>query len=358
MKKITQISIVAISTFMASCKNTDTAQPVLNINYPAAYVVNGTSSTLSVINLNTNEVTDLIQLTDDRSGMAHSGGGKFLQYPHHIYLNPAKNQIAIAAPGMDLSEGHGTVKVLAHAGMAKVALLDAVKGINVKLIEVPEMNHNAIYSFDGKEIWTSQMDEKGKVLVYNADTYVLKNTISVGKEPAEVTFSNDGMLAFVANGMSNSVSVINPTTKTVIATIPVGQNPVGAWMGSDNRMYVDNEDGQTVSIIEVKTLKVVETVVLGFMPGYAAFNGDIKELWVTDPMAGKVHWWKQEVTGKFLKGGSFPTDKGAHAIAFKDMTAYITNQETASVSVVDVMKHEKIKDIKVGEKPNGIVIKL
>ena len=358
MKKIAQISMMVSSLFIASCKNTEVAQPELNINYPAAYVVNGTSSTLSVINLNTNEATDLIQLTDDLSGMVHSGGGKFLQYPHHIYLNPLKNQIAIAAPGMDLSEGHGTAEVLAHSGMAKVALLDAVKGISVKLIEVPEMNHNAIYSPDGTEIWTSQMDEKGKVLVYDAKTYLLKNTISVGKEPAEVTFSSDGMMTFVANGMDNSVSVINPMTKKVIATIAVGKNPVGAWTGSDNRMYVDNEDGQSVSIIDVKTLKVVEIVALGFMPGYAAFNGEMKELWVTDPMAGKVHWWKQEANGKFAKGGSFATANGAHAIAFKGMTAYVTNQEAASVSVVDVMKHEKIKDLKVGEKPNGLVIKL
>ena len=358
MKKTTPISIIAISILMASCSKMDNAQPELTINYPAAYVVNGTSSTLSVINLNTNEVADLIQLTDNMSAMAHSGGGKFLQYPHHVYLNPAKNQIAIAAPGMDLSEGHGTAEVLAHTGIAKIAVIDAFKGINVKLIDVPEMNHNAIYSPDGKEIWTSQMDEKGKVLVYDANTYALKNTINVGREPAEVTFSSDGLIAFVANGMDNTVSAINPTTKTIVATISVGKNPVGAWTGSDNRMYVDNEDGQSVSIIDVKTLKVVEIIALGFMPGYAAFNGEMKELWVTDPMAGKLHWWKQDITGKFIKGGSFSTANGAHAIAFKGMTAYVTNQEAASVSVVDVMKHEKIKDIKVGEKPNGIVIRL
>lgn len=334
----------------------DNAQPELNINYPAAYVVNGTSSTLSVINLNTNEATDLIQLTDDMSGMVHNGGGKFLQYPHHIYLNPAKNQIAIAAPGMDLSEGHGTT--VTHTGGAKVALLDAVKGVNTKLITVPKSNHNAIFSPDGKEVWTSQMDEKGTVLVYDANTYALKNTITVGREPAEVTFSSDGTTAFVANGVDNTVSVINPNTKTIISTIPVGKNPVGAWTGADNRMYVDNEDGQTVSIIDVKTLKVVETVTLGFMPGFAAYHAEMKELWVTDPMNGKVHWWKQDTAGKFVKTGSFATANGAHAIAFKGMTAYVTNQEAASVSVVDVMKHEKIKDIKVGEKPNGIVIKL
>jgi YVTN family beta-propeller protein len=358
MKYISQILIVFISTFIASCKDLVDSQPLLSVNYPVAYVVNGASSTLSVINLNTNEVANLIQLTDDLSGVRNSGGGKFLQYPHHIYLNPAKNQIAVAAPGMDLSRGHGTAEVLAHSGIAKVVILDAIKGVNLKLIDVPDMNHNAIYSPDGKEIWTSQMDEKGKVLVYDAITYTLKNSINVGKEPAEVTFSNDGFWAFVANGMDNSVSVINPNTKMVITTISVGKNPVGAWMGSDNRMYVDNEDGQSVSIIEVKTLKVVETVALGFMPGYAAFNDKMNELWVTDPTAGKLHWWKQDVDGKFAKGGTFTTANGAHAIAFKDMIAYITNQEATSVSVIDVMKHEKIKDIKVGEKPNGIVIRL
>ncbi len=356
MKKLTYfLSIAIIAT---SCKLRDINNPVLNINYPAAFVVNGTSSTLSIINLNTNEVATFIQLTDDLSGTVRNGGGKFLSYPHHISLSPTQNQIAIAAPGMDLSEGHGTAEVLAHTGTAKIVVIDAVKGTNVKLIDVPEMNHNAIFSPDGKEIWTSQMDAKGKVLVYDANTYALKNTISVGREPAEVTFSNDGSVAFVANGMDNTVSCINPTTKTIIATVAVGKNPVGAWTGSNNRMYVDNEDGQTVSIIDVKTLKVVETIPLGFMPGYAAFNGEMKELWVTDPMAGKVHYWKQDANGKFVKGGSFSTDSGAHAIAFKGMTAYVTNQEAASVSVVDVMKHEKIKDIKVGEKPNGLVIRL
>ena len=335
--------------------NMTTEQPQLNINYPAAYVVNGESSTLSIINLNTNEVTDLIQLTDN-SGTQMTGMnmGSFLSYPHHIYLNPTKTQISIAAPGMDLSAGHS----VNTAGMTgKVAVLDANNGINVKVFNSIGMNHNAIYSPDGKEIWTSQMDVAGKVLVYDATTYTLKNTISVGKEPAEITFSNDGVIAFVANGMDNTVTAINPNTKTILATIPVGMNPVGAWIGSDNRMYVDNEDGQTVSIIDVKTLKVVETIALGFMPGYVAYHGDMKEMWVTDPMAGKVHWWTKDATGKMIHAGAFITAAGSHAIAFKDMTAYVTNQEAASVSVVDVMQHKVTKTISVGKKPNGIVIR-
>jgi YVTN family beta-propeller protein len=352
MKKII-ISIFALT--LGGCMNMATETPQLNINYPAAYVVNGESSTVSVINLNTNEVADLIQLTDN-SGTQMTGMnmGTFLSYPHHIYLNPTKTQISIAAPGMDLSAGH-SINTTGMTG--KVAVLDANKGTSVKVFDSIGMNHNAIYTPDGKEIWTSQMVEAGKILVYDANTYVLKSKITVGKEPAEITFSNDGNVAFVANGMDNTVTAINPNTKTILATIPVGMNPVGAWTGSDNRMYVDNEDGQTVSIIEVKTLKVVETIVLGFMPGFVAYHGDMKEMWVTDPMAGKVHWWTKDTTGKMIHAGAFTTEAGSHAIAFKDMTAYVTNQEAASISVIDVMQHKVTKTIAVGKKPNGIVIR-
>lgn len=352
MKKLI-ISIFALT--LGGCMNMNSDQPQLNINYPAAYVVNGESSTVSVINLNTNEVANLIQLTDGLgTQMQGMNMGKSLAYPHHIYLNASKTQVAIAAPGMDLSAGHSG----GMAGMkGKIAVLDATTGVNVKIVETPIMNHNAIYSTDGKEIWTSQMDEVGKVLVYDATTFALKNTILVGKEPAEVTFSNDGTVAFVANGMGNSVTAINPMTKAILATIPVGMNPVGAWTGADARMYVDNEDGQTVSIIDVKTLKVVETIALGFMPGFVAYQADMKEMWVTDPMAGKVHWWTKDTSGKMVHSGAFATEAGSHAIAFKDMMAYVTNQEAASVSVINVMQHKVTKTITVGKKPNGIVIK-
>ena len=243
--------ILLCALIFGSCTDMSSDEPQLNITYPAAYVVNGGSSTVSVINLTTNTVTDVIKLRDG-SGTKMQGMnmGYALAFPHHIYLNASKTQIAIAAPGMDLSAGHTG----AMAGMTgKLAVLDATTGLNVKIIETPIMNHNAVYSSDGTEIWTSQMGESGKVLVYDAITFALKNTIVVGKEPAEVTFSTDGTVAFVANGMSNSVTAINPTSKAILATIPVGKNPVGAWTGADDRMYVDNEDGQTVSIVDVKT---------------------------------------------------------------------------------------------------------
>ena len=239
-------------------------------------------------------------------------------------------------------------------------VMDAVKGMMVKEFEVPTMNHNAVYSPDGKEIWTSQMGMNGKVLVYDAITYALKSTINVGMEPAEVTFSADGSKAYVANGGDDNVTVINPSTKTIITTIAVGDNPVAAWVGNDGKMYVDNEDGQTVSVISVANDNVVQTIDLGFMPGSVAHNALKNELWVTDPDNGKVHYynWDAGSTG-WIHSGLFNAAAGAHAIAFTNDgdTAYVTNQAAASVSVISVTTHSKVKDITVGKKPNGIVIK-
>ncbi len=192
-------------------------------------------------------------------------------WPHHVYYHNTNgaHHLAVGVPGMDLSAGHAG----GMAGMkGKILLLDAVKGTITKELEVPAMNHNATYSPDGSEIWTSQMENSGKVLVYDATTYALKNTIAVGKQPAEVTFSPDGAKAYVANGGDNTLSVINPATKAVMATIPVGADPVAAWIGYDGKMYVDNEEGQTISVIDITSNTVVQTINLGFMPGSAAHN--------------------------------------------------------------------------------------
>ena len=323
-----------------------------NINYPAAYVVNGESNTISVIKLSDNTVSETIDLMG-------TGMDGMMMWPHHIYhtVNANGHQLAIAMPGMDLSAGHAGNT----AGMkGRVMILDATKGTVIKDMEVPAMNHNAVFSPNGTELWTSQMGDNGKILVLDATTYTIKNTIQVGDDPAEITFSPDGSKAYVANGGNDNISVINPATKAIIATIPVGDNPVAAWIGYDGNMYVDNEDGQSVSIISIANNSVVATIPLGFMPGSVAHNSIKKELWVTDPENSKVHYWNWDEGQKtWLHGGVITTGAGAHATVFTNdgNTAYVSNQMAQSVSVINVANHFKMKDIPVGKKPNGIVIK-
>lgn len=351
MKSLSIIATFVGVLFMSSCNdNDDKMDMTVNIDYPAAYVINGEDASVSVIKLSTGEVTQTIELM--------GSGTDMIMWPHHISSH--QNHLAIGVPGMDLSAGHSGLNTSGMNG--KLLVIDAMNGSVLKNINLPLMNHNTIYSPDGTEIWVPQMDEmNSKVLVYDSNTNALKNTINVGMMAAELTFSSDGTKAYVANGDDDNITVINTSTKAIITTITVGDNPVGAWTGSNGKMYVDNEDGQTVSVIDVATDTVEETITLGFMPGIASYNGSKNELWVSDPMNGKVHYWTWDAgMNMWMHGSSFNTGAGAHAIAFTTdgNTAYVTNQSANTVSVVNTTNHAVIKTINVGRKPNGIAIKM
>jgi YVTN family beta-propeller protein len=344
-----------ITALLIGCKKMDMDE-YRDVNYNAVYVVNGESNTISIIDISSNKVRKTFKLGESSMSNMNGGMAMELSWPHHFSLNPANNQLAIGAPGMDLSAGHAG----GMEGMGgKIALVSPADGKISQVLDLPAMNHNAIYSPDGKEIWTSQMSEEGKILVYDASALTLKNTINVGRQPAEITFSSDGKVAFISNGMDNTVSAIDPVNKTLLATIPVGHDPVGAWPGADNKMYVDNEEGKSISVIDVATLKVEETIDLSFTPAYAAYKpSNEAELWVTDTDNGKVDYFIK-MNGNWMNHGSIPTGEGAHAIVFtRDyQKAYVTNQMAGTVSVIDAQAKKKLTDIAVGQKPNGILIR-
>ncbi|MEZ0612347.1 YncE family protein [Fibrella sp. WM1] len=351
------LSLVLVGCNTHDMNHMKPAQTELNITYPAAYVVNAEGNSISVIELATNQVRETISLGHPSSQtMAGMNMDNLIMWPHHIYLSPDGSKLGVGVPGMDLSGGHSGG---ADGMKGRVLVLDTQKGLLTTNQQTPIMNHNAVFSLDGSEIWTSQMDDAGNVLVYNATTMALKNTIAVGMEPAEVTMSANGQYAFVANGMSNTVTVIRVADKQVAKTIPVGDDPVGAWPGADGRMYVDNEKGQSISVIDVGTLSVVETVKLGFTPGYAAYNPISKELWVSQAGTGTKVAVFERMGGVWMLHAEIQTGLDAHAITFtKDgRTAYVTNQGAATVSVIDVSTRTKLNDIVVGKKPNGIVLK-
>ncbi len=199
---------------------------------------------------------------------------------------------------------------------------------------------------------------QSQVLVYKTSDWTLQNTINVGKGLSEVTFSNDGTMAFACNTMDGTVTLIDANSKMIHTTLTVGTDPVGAWSASNGKMYVDNEMSQTVSEISVSGMNVTSTINLGFKPGYVAYHTASGELWVSDATNGKVVYYTI-VGGVWTLQGNISTGADAHAIAFNSdgTKAYITNQGSGNVSVIDVATHTVSQTISVGSKPNGIAIK-
>src|ERR1039457_5050651 len=88
------------------------------------------------------------------------------------------------------------------------------------------------------------------VSVINVTTNSVIATIPVGNTPEGVSVSQDGSKVYVANHNAFTVSVINTATNTVVATIPVGSSPPGLSVSPDGtKVYVANYGGNTVSVI-------------------------------------------------------------------------------------------------------------
>lgn len=345
MKQNALSLVCLLSLGLLACGHASTPEgtlstiPIPVVTGDALFVVNGGDNSLSVIDTANNKVSGTIAI---QNGM----------FPHHIYLSADRSSLLVAVPGIDLSGGHATES---HAVKGAVLLLDATTGKTLAAVRLDMMNHNAIFSPDSTEVWTSQMMMPGSVLVLDAKTLKTKQSITVGDMPAEVTFSRDGKYAFVANGMSNSVTVIDVATKQVVKTITVGKEPVGPWPGSDGVMYTDNEEGMSISAIDAASLTVVRTYDLGFMPGMVATAGP-GELWVTNSDDGKVVF---NSTTMDKKTGEVATGAGAHGLAFSadGKAAYVTNQGADTVSVIDAASRTVKATIPVGKKPNGLVFR-
>jgi YVTN family beta-propeller protein len=93
------------------------------------------------------------------------------------------------------------------------------------------------------------------VSVIDASTRTVTATVPVGKNPGGVAVDPVTHTAYVTNGYlanrdDNTVSVIDGSTRTVTATVPVGKGPQGVAVDpGTHTVYVTSEDN-TVSVIE------------------------------------------------------------------------------------------------------------
>ena len=81
--------------------------------------------------------------------------------------------------------------------------------------------------------------------------------------------------AFVTNGKSNSVSVLDMRNYKPIATIPVGNNPTGVAVNTQkNEVYVVNTGSNSLSVIDAELNKVVGIIALERTPYFVDVSAD------------------------------------------------------------------------------------
>ena len=97
------------------------------------------------------------------------------------------------------------------------------------------------------------------------------------------------VILYVANQGSNSVSMVNTFTGSVVGSIAVGSAPFGITFDSTNGfLYVTNTASNTVSEIDGSSNSVVGTVGVGTSPVGLSFDTANGNLYVANKMSGSV----------------------------------------------------------------------
>jgi YVTN family beta-propeller protein len=87
----------------------------------------------------------------------------------------------------------------------------------------------------------------------------LKTTIPVGDYPCDIAWNSTNNKVYCANVFSDTVTVIDGATNSVIKTIPVGDGPCAfAYNPIQNRVYVANYYGSSISVIRDSMIGIEE----------------------------------------------------------------------------------------------------
>ncbi len=149
-----------------------------------------------------------------------------------------------------------------------------------------------------------------------------------------------------------NISVIDPLLGfggSKLVTLILLLSPGEDWVinGEQSRLYVSMPAVNQVAIVDTKTWKVISNVFTGAKPVRLALQPDEKYLWVgTDEGAASGVTVVDTTTLKVA--ARIPTGAGHHEIALSDNNkyAYVTNREAGTITVVDVQKLAKAREIK------------
>jgi YVTN family beta-propeller protein len=227
----------------------------LNPDGSRLYVGDMDTSTNTVVVIDTATNTILTRLT---SGFS---------IPQGLAINPAGTRLYVANNNC-CSGAPGYVSVLDTSNYSTIAT------IQVGL----EPTHIA-FTPDGTKAYVTNNGGQslgGTVSVIDTGTNTVTNTITTGTTPGTgpyvVAVNSTGTRAYVLNtyywaGTNGKVSVIDTSTDSIVATVPVGYTPEFVALSlDDSKLYVPNAASNTLSVIDAATNTVVGSIPVGNFP--------------------------------------------------------------------------------------------
>ncbi len=142
---------------------------------------------------------------------------------------------------------------IAHTN--KFEVVDAATG--KKLGEIPANGAHGVAIVPDKHLGFSTNGRAGTVTVFDSESFKPQSDIKVGEGPDAIIYDEHSKHVVVMNGRSKDVSVIDPATLKVVATIPLGGKLEFAAADAGH-IYVNVEDTGEIASVDTKTWKAAQ----------------------------------------------------------------------------------------------------
>lgn len=279
-----------------------TPAPVSVPTPPPVFVLNSLDASISVI--------DPLSWTEVR----RLPTGK---EPHHLYLTPDEKSLIVAN-----AEGDSLTLVDPRTGTVQRTITGIVDPYHLRfspdmkwfVTAANRLNHIDFYRWDGQDpvlvkrlmtaktpshLWIdaksttvySSMQDSNELVAIDLATQTILSRVPTGATPADVYGSPDGKYLFQGLTGSDSVEVydISQRLPKLIQRIPTGKGAHAfRALGDGRHLLVSNRVANTISRIDMQTLKVVESYNAPGGPDCMEVSADGRYIYVSSRWARKL----------------------------------------------------------------------
>ncbi len=163
-------------------------------------------------------------------------------------------------PGLIRFRPDGKQVLAAYSSARIIAIADVATGGLIVKIPLPlEPQRFCFTHKQGGQLFVSGPGMDAVAIVYPYQT-VLAETILAGHAPGAMAIDTEDTYLLVANPEAGDVTVINIDDRTVLAKIPVGQNPIQILFTDDSQyILVFNQGSSDMAVIRLSRLSATRT---------------------------------------------------------------------------------------------------
>ncbi|MET3443722.1 YVTN family beta-propeller protein [Variovorax paradoxus] len=316
-----------LAAFLFSCLTVWAAQAAAAApaEPPPIFVLNSLDASVSVIN------------PVDWTEKQRIATGK---EPHHIYMTPDEKSVIVANSAGDsltfLNPKTAEVQRVVY-GIIDPYQLQFSRDMKWFVTAANRLNHVDVYRWDGKDL-------------------KLAKRIATGKTPSHIWIDNTSTVAYVTMQDSDELIAVDLPTQTIRWRMATGAMPADIFgVHNDKTLLVGltGSDGVQVFDVAGPEPKLVGKILTG--KGAHAFRsaGDGKSVFVSNRVANTI----SRIDLATLKvSATYPVPGGPDCmdVSADGKTLYVTSRWAKKLSVVDLASQKVVRQINVGRSPHGV----